>query len=342
MSGLSEEERWCKLEEVFTAASAMQGDEQEAYLQSECGDDNALLAEVRELLSANDITVEKGWLEGENTPKTFSHDDHIDDYRVLGLLGRGATGEVYKVVNEWGKEYAIKCLPLIFCEDSEILTRFKKEAEVTQQLIHPNINRMHGFFTSSDNVPYLLMDYCDGRVLSDILSEYRLTISQAFHIFEQICRGLRCAHDKGICHRDVKPSNVMLEEGVIKIIDFGIAKDAASTLTATGVRLGSPAYMSPEQWVGKGVDYRADMWSLGVILYELLTGRLPFSGKNFYDMQQSVLKTEPLAASKINPELNHYIDRFLSFLMQKNPDKRPRNLSDILHNLPLLVQSVSS
>ncbi len=342
MTELSEEERWSKLEQVFTMASDMEGSEREAYLQSECGDDEALLAEVRDLLLANEIASEKSWLEGENTPKTFSCDDFIDDFQIIGLINRGATGEIYKVENEWGKEFAVKCLPLVFSKDSEILARFKKEADLTQQLIHPNINRMYGFFISSDNVPYLLMDFCSGRALSAILAKYRLTVSQAFHIFDQICRGLKCAHDNGICHRDVKPSNVMLEHGVIKIIDFGIAKDAESTLTATGIRLGSPAYMSPEQWLGKEVDYRADMWSLGVMLYELLTGKLPFNGKNFFDMQQSVLKTEPVAASKINAGLSHYVDRFLFFLMQKNPDNRPHDLSDILDNIPLLVRSVTS
>ncbi len=341
MTALSEEERWNKLEDIFTEASTMDAAAREAYLEQACGDDALLRQEVDELLDANDVALEKSWLEGQNTPKTFSRDDGIDDYRIIGLISRGATGEVYKVENEWGKEFAVKCLPLVFSEDEEILARFKKEAEVTEQLIHPNINRMYGFFTSSDGVPYLLMDFCSGRVLSEILEKYRLTVSQAFHIFDQICRGLKCAHDRGICHRDIKPSNVMLENGVIKIIDFGIAKDAASTLTATGIRLGSPAYMSPEQWIGTSVDYRADMWSLGVMLYELLTGKLPFAGKNFYDMQQSILKTEPLPASKINTDLNHYIDRFLQFLLQKKPENRPQSLNEIMDKIPLLVRSVS-
>lgn len=342
MAELSEEEKWNKLEEIFTEASMMLKGEREAFLVDACAGDVSLRQEIDELLEANDLAMEKSWLEGQNTPKTFSRDDWIDEYRILGLISRGATGEVYKVENEWGKLFAAKCLPLVFSEDEEILARFKKEAEVTQQLVHPNINRMYGFFTSSDGVPYLLMDYCGGRVLSEILEKYRLTVSQAFHIFDQICRGLKCAHDLGICHRDIKPSNVMLENGVIKIIDFGIAKDAASTLTATGIRLGSPAYMSPEQWVGGAVDYRADMWSLGVMLFELLTGKLPFAGKNFYEMQQSVLKTEPVAASRINDDLNHYIDRFLQFLMQKKPENRPQTLNEIIDKIPLLVRSAST
>jgi serine/threonine protein kinase len=332
---------WDKLETIFNDALNKQGHERQSFVEQACGDNTELLEEVNDLLSAHQ-NVDKGkWLEGSSVPRTLSQGDYIDNYRVLRMLSRGATGEVYLVTDDrTGAKYAVKCLPLIYSSDEEILARFKKEAELTTPLKHVNINRMYGFFTSEDNLHYLLMDYSAGKTLSEVLEGYRLTVAQSFHIFEQVCRALKCAHDLGIWHRDVKPSNIMLEGSTVKVIDFGIARDASSVLTATGVRLGSPAYMSPEQWIGKSVDQRTDIWALGVLLYEMLTGELPFNGVNYYAIQQSIVKDKPTPVSSLNSETNMYFDLFIDQMLSKSVEYRLGSIDELLIKMDILKRSI--
>lgn len=334
---MSGNDNWDQLETIFNDALTMSGHARQHFVEKACGDNQELREEVTDLLSAHESVDQGNWLEGSSVPRTLSQGDYIDNLRVLRMLSRGATGEVYLVTDDQtGADYAIKCLPLIYSTDEEILIRFKKEAELTTPLKHPNINRMYGFFTSEDNLNYLLMEYSAGKTLSDVLENYRLNIQQSFHIFEQVCWALKCAHEQGIWHRDVKPSNIMLEGSTVKVIDFGIARDASSVLTATGVRLGSPAYMSPEQWIGKTVDQRTDIWALGVLLYEMLTGVLPFNGTNYYAIQQSIAKDTPPPVSTLNPQTNMYFDLFIDQMLSKSVENRPDNIDVLLEKMEIL------
>lgn len=337
---MSGNDNWDKLETIFNDALEKKGQERTQYIEDACGDNDELKGEVNDLISAHENVDQGNWLEGKTAPRTLNQQDYIDRFRVIRMLSRGATGEIYQVVDDsTGTQFAIKCLPLIYSSDTDILTRFKKEADLTMPLKHPNINRMYGFYTSEDKLHYLLMDYSPGTTLSEVLEAYRLTVDQSFHIFEQVCWALKHAHDQHIWHRDVKPSNIMLEGSTVKVIDFGIARDASSVLTATGVRLGSPAYMSPEQWTGSKVDQRTDIWALGVLLYELLTGELPFAGDSYYEMQQSITKAEPQPVSGLNSDTNIHFDRLISQMLSKDIEKRPACIDTLLEQIAALKQA---
>ena len=206
-------------------------------------------------------------------------------YEVIGELGQGAMGVVYKARDPLiDREVAIKTINLSLAmeERDEYEARFYQEAKAAGRLSHPNIVTIYDVGRSED-IAYIAMEYLHGRELRDILNETKLLpISEVLAIVIQVAQGLAYAHEHDIVHRDVKPSNVMIvRDGHAKITDFGIARMvSAAVRTQTGMVLGSPKYMSPEQVLGKEIDRRSDIFSLGVMLYELLTGQVPFIGEN--------------------------------------------------------------
>jgi serine/threonine protein kinase len=212
-------------------------------------------------------------------------------YRVVELLGEGGMAHVYKALdtNNGGKSVAVKILRPEIVPDPSIVERFFREAKASQQLAHPNLVSVFDFGTTENQMPYLIMEYVDGRNLAQIIAdEGQVSGDRSVGIFLQIANGLKDAHRLGVVHRDLKPSNILIatkDDGtdLVKITDFGIAKPASSErsinpdLTKTGAILGSPAYMSPEQCLGHVVDERSDIYSLGCLMYETLTGRSPFA-----------------------------------------------------------------
>ncbi len=216
-----------------------------------------------------------------------------DRYLILSLLGRGSTGVIYKARHQLlNKFVALKVLHPQLAGDRESLGRFKREAQAASTLCHPNIVSVHDFGISASGLPFLVMDYLEGVSLADVIArEGHLPPLRAISIFADACDALSHAHRHGIIHRDIKPGNMMLIAGesdkeVLKILDFGIARlldNEQARLTQTGEIVGSPMYMSPEQCLGKDVDGRSDIFSLGCVMYMTLCGSEPFVGANIFE-----------------------------------------------------------
>jgi serine/threonine-protein kinase len=198
-------------------------------------------------------------------------------YRVVAMAGRGGMGEVYRAEDlKLGQLVAIKFLPESLSEDASTLARFHSEVRIARQVSHPNVCRVFDI-GDADGTPFLSMEYVDGEDLASVVRRIgRLSPDKATEIARQICAGLAAAHERGVVHRDLKPANVMLDNaGKIRITDFGLAGIAAS-IQGADIRAGTPAYMAPEQLAGKEVTTKSDIYSLGLILYEILTGKRAF------------------------------------------------------------------
>ena len=207
--------------------------------------------------------------------KTVSH------YKILEHLGGGGMGIVYKAQDlKLDRDVALKFLPPEFTRDPDAKQRFMQEAKAASSLQHPNICTIHDIDQTEDGQIFIVMDLYEGETLKSKIERGPTSIDEAVEIALQMARGLAKAHEHGIVHRDIKPANVIVtRDGLVKIIDFGLAKLTGRTmLTKIGSTIGTAAYMSPEQARGEDVDQRTDIWSLGVVLYEMLTGRLPFRG----------------------------------------------------------------
>ncbi len=218
----------------------------------------------------------------------------IGKYRILESIGRGGMGAVYKAEDATiGRLVAIKVLLTDF-EDEEMRKRFYAEARSTGKLHHPNIVTLYDLGETGGS-PYLVMQFLDGESLYKILTSSRqLTMVEVFDIVRQVCNGLQFAHENQIIHRDIKPANVvLLPDNTVKIIDFGIAKFGNDRQTRTGMAIGSVKYMSPEQISGSGVDGRSDIYSTGVLLYELMTRKVPFDGSDLVSTMHKILTEEP-------------------------------------------------
>ena len=255
-------------------------------------------------------------------------------YSLKRLIGSGGMGAVYESLSpEDGKPVAVKVLGVDHLSDEDVKARFLEEGRVCQRLIHPNIVRVLDAATAEDGTPYIVMELLDGVPLSAYTrSSVRVPLQQAATILQGILAGLGAAHAQGIVHRDLKPENVVLAREAngaftAKILDFGIAKvmDAAGGMgskTKTGVLLGTPAYMSPEQIKNaKDVDARSDLWSAGVMLYEMLTGRVAFPAPTEYARLAAVLNTSPAPPETIDPQLAR-LSAFVQLAMQKDRTQR--------------------
>jgi serine/threonine-protein kinase len=259
-------------------------------------------------------------------------------YEVLSELGQGAMGIVYKAKDPLiDRVVAIKTinLGLALDEKEEYEERFYQEAKAAGRLNHPNIVTIYDVGRSGD-VAYIAMEFLQGRELRDIMNESGLLpVDQVLDIIAQVALGLSYAHEHGIVHRDVKPSNIMvIREGHAKITDFGIARMASSAVrTQTGMVLGSPKYMSPEQVMGKSIDQRSDVFSLGVMLYEMLTGQTPFQGENVNAIMYQTLNAIPAAPNTLNPVVPEMINFIVAKALAKGVDDRYQNAKDLAIDL---------
>lgn len=259
-------------------------------------------------------------------------------YEVLGELGQGAMGVVYQAKDPLiDRVVAIKTINLGLAQDEkdEYEGRFYQEAKAAGRLSHPNIVTIYDVGKSGD-VAYIAMEFLQGRELRDIMNDSGLLpVDQVLDIVAQVALGLAYAHEHGIVHRDIKPSNIMVvRDGHVKITDFGIARMASSSVrTQTGMVLGSPKYMSPEQVLGKTIDQRSDIFSLGVMLYEMLTGQAPFNGENVNAIMYQTLNAVPAPPNMLNPAVPEMVNFIVAKALAKKLDDRYQNAKDLAVDL---------
>jgi serine/threonine-protein kinase len=269
-------------------------------------------------------------------------------YAIQSELGRGAMGVVYKATDTaLERTVAVKTVNMALERDGaeRYEARFYQEARAAGSLNHPNIVTVYDV-GKEGNVAYMAMEFIEGQELRSLLAEGRaLPVSQAVSIAAQVAEGLAYAHQHGVVHRDVKPANIMvLADGPVKITDFGIARMRASAdeLTQSGMMLGSPKYMSPEQVIGKRADHRSDIFSLGVILYETLTGGAPFSGENVTALMYQIVNFAPPAPSAVNPAVPELLNFIVAKMLAKPLEERYQSAQELANDLRNCERQIAS
>lgn len=256
-------------------------------------------------------------------------------YRIVALAGRGGMGEVYRADDlKLGQSVAIKFLPEALTHDSSALERFHSEVRIARQVSHPNVCRVFDI-GEADGVTFLTMEFVDGEDLGSLIRRIgRLSPDKATEIARQICAGLGAAHERGVIHRDLKPANVMLDgQGKVRITDFGLAGIAAS-IQGAEVRAGTPAYMAPEQLAGKEVTTKSDIYALGLILYEILTGKRAFEASTLPELIKVREQSAPTNPSTLVKDLDPLVERVVLRCIEKDPAKRPSSALQVSAALP--------
>ena len=359
-------ERYAHIKQVFHAALDHPAGERSAFLAEACNGDPELRATIEALIAADerpgafmdapayqlaaDLLVEQpsGSLAGQQ----------ISHYQIISLLGSGGMGDVYLAKDiRLGRQVALKLLPDYLTDDESRVRRFKQEARAASALNHPNIVTIYEI-EQADGRHFIATEYVEGETLRERVKRGPLELAMALDIALQVAGALARAHQVGIVHRDIKPENIMLtSEDRVKILDFGLAKysppikadaaaaDVFSTLTGNhtepGVLMGTTAYMSPEQVRGFAVDARTDIWSLGVVLYEMLADRTPFSGPTSSDVLAAILEREParLPDETFAPAS---LQRIISRTLEKDRERRYQTTKDLLLDLESLRREIAA
>ena len=347
------------IEEVFHGALECDPHQMSAFLDARCAGDVRLRTEIEALLAGyqeQETSVETSIAAlaanlVDNRERDSLVGQTLGHYRILKRIGAGGMGEVYLATDiNVGRNAALKVLPTHLSQDTERLRRFAQEARAIAGLNHPNIMTIYEV-GSHDSINCIASELIEGETLSQRQTRGQIPVHDAVEIAIQIASALAAAHSAGVIHRDIKPQNVMLRpDGYVKVLDFGIAKLAegdvagmsppndSSTLleTQAGSILGTVSYMSPEQAGGQVVDIRADLWSLGVVLYEMLTGQLPFPGKTARDVMASILEEEPLSLTPLLKDIRSELQQIITKLLQKNPDQRYQSANELVEALKQL------
>jgi serine/threonine-protein kinase len=267
-------------------------------------------------------------------------------YDILSTLGRGGMGVVYRAHDrQLDEEVALKVLrPDVMKEDPTLLDRFKQEIKLARRITHRNVLRTHDF-GDSNGTPYISMEYLEGVTLKDlIMSKGALPIGVGLRIAKQMCQGLEAAHQQGVVHRDIKPQNMLIlpETGEVKVMDFGIARvsevkpgtsPGASGLTTAGTVMGTPDYIPPEQAQGLPADFRSDVYSLSVVLYEVFTGRLPFSGETIMNVVLAHIRNPPPPPRTVNDLIPPALEAVILRGLEKDPARRYQTVGEMLRDL---------
>ena len=265
----------------------------------------------------------------------------IGSYEIVERLGGGGMAVVYRAVQQpLGREVALKALSPELFQDDGFVKRFEAEAKTLAKLDHPNILPIYDF-ELADGLAYLTMPLIRGGTLRDILNRGPLDTLSAWRYLREIGDGLQHAHDAGIVHRDLKPTNVLIHsDGRAMLADFGLARGAGQPthLTTVGLAIGTPGYMAPEQVMGHDVDRRADIYAMGVLTFEMLTGRLPFIGANRMEVAYATVNAAIPSASKLNSVLPDELDALLTKVLAKDPAQRPQTVKDLLAQMAKLPQ----
>ncbi|HYV86006.1 MAG TPA: protein kinase [Patescibacteria group bacterium] len=316
-----------------------------AGLEASAGRRSQAPAEPTATLSA--MAAPAGGTSSPSSPRSISSDSSLDHgrflpgtvvaerYRIVGLLGRGGMGEVYRADDlRLGQAVALKFLPPDLAQDPVRLARFHNEVRLARQVSHPNVCRVHDI-GDVDGQPFLSMEYVDGEDLSSLLRRIgRLPKDKAVEIARQVCAGLQAAHDQGVLHRDLKPSNVMLDgRGRARLADFGLAA-AAGQAENPGARAGTPAYMAPELLSGGEASARSDIYALGLVLYELFTGKRVFGGRTLAEIVRQQESVEPTPPSTLVEDFDPVVERVILRCLEKDPKRRPATVVAVAASLP--------
>jgi serine/threonine-protein kinase len=352
-------ERWKQVSDLFQSAIERAPEERAAFLDESCYGDEGIRREVESLLTSHQRA--ENFIEApafEVAPELATNDSAdaligklLGHYRIESLIGVGGMGEVYLARDErLGRKAALKFLPDSLTTDETQLSRFKNEARTASALNHPNILTVYEI-GAEGNVQFIATEFIEGVTLRDALASGRMSAHNAVEIALQVASALAAAHDAGVVHRDIKPENIMLRpDGYVKVLDFGIAKlteqrlasddrtleTTAALQTRPGLVLGTAHYMSPEQARGQKVDARSDIWSVGVVLYEMVAGSPPFRGETPSDCIACILTKEPPPLSGISPDVPARLESILQKALRKNTDERYQTIKEMLAELRIL------
>jgi serine/threonine-protein kinase len=354
--------RWQKIEEIYYSALELDDKKRAAFVHTACADDLELRYEVKSLLAETEIEdsflgeslLTAGMSLISDEEKNSLIGKIIGRYKILKLLGQGGTGEVYLAEDEHLKrKTALKLLPSFLTEEEEIVRRFRQEARAASAISHPNI--AHIYETGKiDQRHFIAMEFVEGKTLRALLKSGTPDIVSALNIAEQIASALEAAHEAGVIHRDIKPENIILKkDSLVKVLDFGLAKLTAaedereskltdSFVTTSGLIMGTVVYMSPEQIRARNVGKASDIWSLGVVLYEMLTGARPFQGETHGDTIASILKTEIVPPGALNKEIPARLQAIVLKMLQKEQAERYQTIKEVLADLRQIKKEIES
>ena len=329
-------ERWQRIKAILDQALQTDVAGREDVLARACDGDSELQRDVEAMLrqqAAADRLLETACVNVERADDLVGR--QIDSYVIERRIGAGGMGEVYLATDrKLQRQVALKLLSSRLSEDADRLRRFRQEARAASSLNHPHILVIHDF-GEIDRRPFIVSEFVEGKTLRHVLDEGPLHVAQAVAIAAQITSALAAAHARNIVHRDVKPENIMVRpDGYVKVLDFGLAKlspaeQVDDVHTLPGMLMGTPRYMSPEQARGLETDARTDVWSVGVVLYEMLAGRAPFNAATPADTIATILNTEPLALDALRPDLSTSLSKIVSRALQKNRFERYSNAAEM-------------
>jgi serine/threonine-protein kinase len=358
-------ERWQQINDLFQSAAERSPEERAAFLNEACHGDERLCREVKSLIASYERAG--NFIESpafEIAPELLTNDrpgalvgESIGHYQIESLIGVGGMGEVYLARDErLGRKVALKFLPQSLTGDEAQLDRLEHEARTASALNHPNILTVHEIGVDGRR-HFIATEFIEGETLRAVLKQRKLDLPEALNIAIQVGSALAAAHKSGVLHRDIKPENIMLRpDAYVKVLDFGIAKlseqkEAPSQAemringrfqTGIGLVFGTARYVSPEQTRGQGADARSDIWSLGVVLYEMVAGIPPFSGATTSDCIASILKTEPAPLSDALPDVPAKLQSIVQKTLRKNRDGRYQTIKEMLTDLRNLKQELET
>ena len=356
-------ERWQQASRILESVLERAPDQRPAYLDEVCANDVGLRREVDSLLAASQragslldspaMTMAAPLFVNDSVESMLGQS--IGRYKIIAAVGAGGMGEVYLAHDtSLGREIALKLLPAHFITDKDRLRRFEQEAHAASTLSNANVCVIHEVGETENGHHYIAMEFVNGVTLRQHLAGAQLELIEALEVAIQVASALAATHRAGIVHRDIKPENIMVRgDGVIKVLDFGLAKLTEETQpidsnvvtqrpvqTDAGIVMGTTSYMSPEQARGLAVDSRTDIWSLGVVLYEMLAGRPPFEGETSSDLIAAILKTEPPPFSFYSLEVPVELEQIVRKALQKDREARPQTAGDLLTNLKEIKQEL--